>query len=155
MKENRSFNIFNNDFRDFIQSLNEADVDYLVVGGYSVILYGYHRATGDMDIWVNPTAENFKKLMVAFSQFGLPTTAITKEVFTNADQQDVFTFGRPPMAIDILTKVKGLNFEESSQNAETFNMEGLSIRVIHLNDLKTAKKSAGRHKDLDDLENLP
>jgi len=53
-------NIFNQDFQDFINSLNKFNVDYLLVGGYAVILRGYNRTTGDMDIWVNKTQENYK-----------------------------------------------------------------------------------------------
>ena len=48
-------NIFNQDFQDFILSLNQAKVRYLLVGGYSVVLHGYQRTTGDMDIWVDRT----------------------------------------------------------------------------------------------------
>ena len=59
-------NIFNNDFRDFI-ALNNNTVEYILVGGYSVILHGYVRTTGDMDIWVNKTEDNFRKLENAFS----------------------------------------------------------------------------------------
>ncbi|GAA0526299.1 hypothetical protein LX66_0460 [Chitinophaga japonensis] len=59
-------NIFNDDFRDFIQALNNHNVEYIVVGGYAVILHGYRRPTGDMDIWVNPTRENYEKLVKAF-----------------------------------------------------------------------------------------
>ena len=64
-------NIFKEDFRDFIQQLNNHDVRYILVGGYSVILHGYTRTTGDMDIWVDRTKENYKKLGHAFFEFGI------------------------------------------------------------------------------------
>ncbi|SHL65976.1 hypothetical protein SAMN05444266_104307 [Chitinophaga jiangningensis] len=63
--------IFNDDFRDFIQALNNHNVEYILVGGYAVILHGYRRVTGDMDIWVNRTKENYLKLAEAFMEFGL------------------------------------------------------------------------------------
>jgi hypothetical protein len=63
-------NIFTNDFRDFISSLNTHDVKYMLVGGYSVILHGYSRTTGDMDIWVQRTAENYKNIQKTFFYFG-------------------------------------------------------------------------------------
>jgi len=44
-------NIFNEDFRDFVNSFNNQNVDYLVVGGMAVILNGYIRSNGDMDVW--------------------------------------------------------------------------------------------------------
>jgi len=55
-------NIFNDDFRDFLKSLNNNKVNYILVGGYSVILHGYSRTTGDMDIWVERTKENYIKI---------------------------------------------------------------------------------------------
>jgi len=71
--------IFNPDFRDFLLSLSKVDVEYILVGGYAVILRGYSRSTGDMDIWVNKTEDNFEKLQLAFQDFGLPAEAINKK----------------------------------------------------------------------------
>ena len=68
-------NIFNEDFCDFIQSLNKFNVEYILVGGYAVIIRGYSRSTGDMDIWVNKTDENYQKLLSAITDFGLPIQA--------------------------------------------------------------------------------
>jgi hypothetical protein len=147
-------NILNEDFQDFIKALNSEKVRYILVGGYSVIVYGYHRTTGDMDIWVEPSHNNYNLLIKSFSKFGFPTNAITIENFLNTQDQDVFTFGRPPMAIDILTKVKGLEFTESYDLSEIYTINDIPVRVIHLNHLKQAKKAAGRYKDLDDLNNL-
>jgi len=73
-------NIFNDDFRDFIQALNNNEVEYLLVGGYAVILHGYRRVTGDMDIWVNRTKENYSRLTKAFLEFGLPVFGIQPNV---------------------------------------------------------------------------
>ncbi len=147
-------NILNEDFQDFIKCLNIEEVRYLLVGGYSVIIYGYRRTTGDIDIWVEPTKENFQLLLKAFSEFGLPTNAIAEENFLDNENQDVFTFGRPPIAIDILTKVKGIEFSDSFEKSEIHTLNDIPVRVINLNQLKAAKKAAGRYKDLDDLNNL-
>ena len=106
-------NIFDSDFRDFIQSLNDNEVDYLLVGGYAVILHGYRRTTGDLDIWVNRTKENYKKLSDAFYEFGLPLLDMTEDNFLNSKKIDVYSYGRPPVAIDILIEVKGCNFDEA------------------------------------------
>lgn len=146
--------VFYPDFVDFLRCLSEANVDSILVGGYAVVLHGHPRTTGDLDIWVEPTLANYAKLMKAFLAFGLPTHAIGKDEFLALEQQDVFTFGRPPVAIDILTKVKGLEFKEAFAHSEQLKMGTTVFRLLHLNDLKAAKRSAGRHKDLDDLENL-
>ena len=67
---------------------------------------------------------------------------------------DVFTFGTPPVAINIMVKLEGLNFDDAFQKAIYFEDDDLKIRTINRNDLITAKKNAGRAKDINDLENL-
>ena len=147
-------NIFNQDFRDFIQALNKFEIAYILVGGFSVILHGHSRVTGDMDIWINRTEENYNKLTKAFYEFGMSTFDMTKENFLHHPQWDVFHFGRKPVAIDIMTKVKGLDFDECFALATEFEEDGLKIRTLHFNHLIESKKQAGRLKDLDDIEQL-
>lgn len=86
-------NIFHDDFRDFIKALNSQQVEYILVGGYSVILYGYARTTGDIDIWVNPVSENYNKLVKSFQEFGMPLFDMTEKNFLHNKSLDVFTFG--------------------------------------------------------------
>lgn len=147
-------NIFNEDFRDFIDALNKQEVEYLLVGGYAVILHGYRRSTGDMDVWVNVTAENHKRLIKAYLAFGLPTADISEENFLRNDEMDVFTYGTPPVCIEILKKVNGCNFDEAYRISRLYNENGLQIRFVHLNTLIEAKTASGRYKDLDDIEKL-
>ncbi len=148
-------NIFNPDFQDFIQICNRCKVDYILVGGYLVILHGYQRTTGDIDIWVNVNSENYNRLMNAFAEFGLPTNAITQTSFLNTSENEVFSFGVSPVCIDIMTSVKGLSFDEAFNNARWYEIEdNLSVRGLSRSDLLKAKKASGRNKDLDDIENL-
>src|SRR5215211_7549694 len=128
-------NIFNDDFRDFIHALNKNDVQYILVGGYAVILHGYRRVTGDMDIWVNRTTDNYARIVKAFADFGLPLFDMTETKFLNPETADVFSYGRPPVCIDIITKLKGVEFNQAFSQAQIFNEEGLMIRFIHLNNL--------------------
>jgi hypothetical protein len=129
-------------------------VKYILVGGYSVILHGYSRTTGDMDIWVERSIENYTKIKKAFQQFGMPVFDMTLENFLSHPNWDVFTFGTPPVAIDLMVQLKGLDFERSFENAIVFEDDELKIRTIHKNDLIIAKQSANRPKDQDDLLNL-
>ena len=147
-------NIFHEDFRDFINALNEAEVRYILVGGYSVVLHGYSRTTGDMDLWMERTSENYKRITKAFRIFGMPLFDMTESNFLSHPIWDVFTFGTPPVAIDIMVKIEGLNFEEVFKKAVYFEDDELKIRTINRNDLIAAKKIAGRAKDINDLENL-
>lgn len=147
-------NIFNDDFREFIEALNNHNVDYILVGGYSVILRGYSRVTGDMDIWVSRTEINYAKLLNAFQEYRMPIFDMTKENFLTHAEWDVFKFGREPVSIDIMTKIKGLEFDQSFDLSIIIEVEGIKIRTLHLDDLIKAKKASGRFKDLDDIEQL-
>jgi hypothetical protein len=146
--------LFNPDFLDFIQTLNKNNVEYMLVGGYAVILYGYNRPTGDMDVWVKRSPGNYQRLRKAFLEFGLPMFDISEEKFLNTEQNDVFTFGRPPTCIEILTNLKGVDFDEAYQEMKVFEEEDIRINFIHLNHLLASKKAAGRYRDLDDVEKL-
>jgi len=146
--------IFNEDFQDFLKALGNQQVEYVLVGGYSVILHGYFRTTGDLDVWVNRTIENYRKLKRAFSEFGMPVFDMTQANFLDNPAFDVFTFGRPPVSIDVITSIKGLSFETSFERAALVDVEGINVRLIHFQDLLTAKRAAGRPRDLNDLENL-
>jgi len=147
--------LFSQDFRDFLQALNDKEVEYILVGGFAVILHGYQRVTGDMDIWVNRTDSNYSRIVEAFNQFGMPVFDMTRENFLHEKKPDVFIFGRRPNAIDIMLQVKGLRFSECFEIAKWFEDDGLKIKVLHINHLRQAKKEAGRFKDFDDLEHLP
>lgn len=147
-------NLFNDDFKDFINALNTFEVEYILIGGYSVILHGYSRTTGDLDIWVNRTEVNYRKMEKAFNLFGIPADAIGINRFLNHNDYDVFSFGRSPVSIDIVTEIQGVEFEEAYKAIEKIDVQGLEVNLIHINHLKQTKKATGRFKDLDDLENL-
>lgn len=147
-------NIFNTDFREFLLALNTNKVRYILVGGYSVILHGYPRTTGDMDLWVERSSENYSKLKKAFESFGMPVFDMSEENFLHHPIWDVFTFGIPPVAIDLMVKLEGLEFASVYSRAVSFNEDGLEIKTIHKNDLIAAKRISGRPKDVDDLQHL-
>jgi hypothetical protein len=144
---------FNEDFKDFIRALNNQQVDYILVGGMAVILHGYVRTTGDMDVWVNRTKENYLLIVKAFRQFGMPVFDMTEERFLSNDF-DVWMFGVEPVKIELMTAVKGLEFEEAYKMSQLHDEDGMSVRYLHINSLIEAKKAAGRYKDLDDINQL-
>ena len=145
--------ILKSDFIDFLNALNNCNVEYIVVGGYAVIAHGYHRTTRDIDIWVNKSKKNYLSLRKAFAIFGMPVFDMTEDAFLN-EEFDVFSFGRTPLQIDIITELKNAHFREAFSNSVIKEMDGIKIRFLHLNDLIAAKKAAGRHRDLDDIEKL-
>ena len=140
------------EFKEFAKLLNDQKVEYLLVGGYAVVFYGYVRYTGDIDFWINPTKVNAKRLVEVLDQFGFGSLKLTIEDFTKDDQ--IIQLGYPPNRIDIITSVTGLVFSDCYPKKKSFSIENIEIQTISLEDLKKNKKASGRYKDLDDLENL-
>ncbi len=95
-------NLFNADFQDFLRAFRLHDVRYVLVGGYSVILHGYSRTTGHLDLWVEKSAENYARLTQAFADFGMPVFDMTAHNFLDNPAMDVFTFGRPLLPLILL-----------------------------------------------------
>ena len=147
-------NIFNSDFQEFLFALNKNEVNYVLVGGYSVIYHGFPITTGDLDLFVEVSKSNYHKLAQAFEQFQMPIFDMTEDSFLNQTQINVYTFGRPPVCIEILKEISGFTFQEIYNNALNTVFEEIPMKVIHLDDLKRNKKISGRAKDLNDLENL-
>jgi hypothetical protein len=83
--------------------------------------------------------ENYSQLSHAFAEFGLPLFDMTESKFLDTDAADVFSYGRPPVSIDIITKLKGVEFDNAFPKAQFFNEEGLEIRFLHLNNLTSGE----------------
>ncbi len=91
---------------------------------------------------------------MAFEEFRLPVFDMSENAFMDKNKFDVFRFGRPPVAIDIITDLKGMNFEKCFKNAVQNDFEGVKIRYLNYNDLIDAKRASGRPKDINDIDNL-
>jgi SPX domain protein involved in polyphosphate accumulation len=144
-------NLFNNDFLDFLKLLEKHDVDFLLVGGYAVILHGYTRSTGDLDLWVKKSSDNYNNLKKAYTDFGAP---IFSEEDFESEKLDVWGIGVEPRKIEILTHVDGLLFNESKKNCKMLELEKLKVPYIDFDDLIKNKLATGRYKDLADVEQL-
>ena len=141
------------DFRDFLKLLEDESVSYLLVGGYAVGYYGFPRATADMDVWIAIDPQNAQRTVEALEKFGVRTSELTPELFR--EKGKVIRMGLPPMRLEIQTDISGVDFADCYARRNRVNVEGLYVNLISLEDLKTNKKAAGRHKDLEDLEHLP
>ena len=139
------------DFKDFLKLLNHHNVEYLLIGGYAVGYYGYPRATADMDVWIALSRENAKNIKQVLFDFGMVSDDVTEELFLS---DNIVRMGLPPMRIEVLTKIDGVEFKECYKNKNIVQIDGLEIPLISLEDLKTNKKASGRYKDLNDLEHL-
>ena len=140
------------DFREFLQSLSDNGVRYLVVGGYAVAFHGHPRYTKDLDIWLQPDAENATKVVAALEQFGFGSLDLTPHDFTAADQ--IIQLGYPPNRIGLLTTLPGITFDECYDARVVVEVDSLAVCFIDLDNLRTNKRASGRYQDLADLENL-
>lgn len=141
------------DFKDFLRLLNDNHVEYLLIGGYAVGYHGYPRATADMDIWVAVSPENAGRLVRVFNAFGMTDPNLTAELFL--DMGKIVRMGLPPMRIEVLTEIDGVDFATCYQRRISDTVDGVPADLISYSDLVRNKEQAGRHKDLDDLEHLP
>jgi hypothetical protein len=142
----------NSDFKELLQSLHECEVRYLVAGGYAVIHHSQPRYTKDIDIWLEPTPENARKLMRAFRIFGIPMIGVTQEDFATPGTQ--FNLGVAPCQIDFLTSIPGLEFAPAWENKVTSQEHDFPIHYLGKADLIRAKQTAGRLQDLADIEEI-
>jgi predicted nucleotidyltransferase len=141
------------EFREFLESLNSNRVEYLLLGGYSVIFYGYTRSTGDIDFWIGVDRKNAARVSKALVDYGFDAEHVSPSIFLR--KKKVFRIGVAPLQIDILTDVSGLDFPKCYPRRKVARIDGIKVDIIALKDLKKNKRASGRHKDLDDLENLP
>ncbi len=142
------------DFTDLLIELCEADAEFLLVGGWAVILYGHVRATDDMDVFVRPSHENSQRVFVALEAFGAPLQAHAVAAEHFASEGAAYRFGIAPLKIEVLTKISGVSFDEALRGSKTFDLDGYRIPYIGKSALIANKKSAGRLKDLADVEEL-
>lgn len=142
------------DFKELLKSLNSNNVEYLLIGGYAVAVHGYVRATNDLDVWVQISRENAIRIERALREFGFTAAALTVDLFLTPNQ--IVRMGVPPIRIEILTSISGVEFEACYAECEMILIEeDLAVPVISLARLRENKASSGRTKDLADLENLP
>jgi hypothetical protein len=142
----------NPDFRDLFAALNAAGAEYLLVGGYALAVHAAPRYTRDLDVWVNPSAENALRVRAALERFGAPMEALAPGDL--ATPGIVFQIGVQPNRIDVLTAVDGVTFAEAwPERVETrYGDEG--VHVIGRRHLVQNKRASGRPQDLVDAELL-
>lgn len=140
------------DFRDFLKLLSDKKIEYLLIGGYAVVYYGYVRNTGDMDIWVRKTEQNAERAAEALEEFGYaPKTEVLP--YLN-EPYKILRMGMPPFRLEVSTGIDGVEFEECYARRTVFHIDDIPVDLISLDDLIQNKKASGRLKDLADVEEL-
>lgn len=144
---------FPEDFLDFIRALNAHAVEFMLVGGYAVGMYGHVRATADIDFFYRCTDENVKRLMRAMTMFGAPAELIDAQHL--AARNAVTQMGAPPIRIDLLSSISGVTFEQAATDVVRVEIAGETLPVIGIAALRANKQATKRRKDRDDLRHLP
>ena len=144
--------MLNSDYKDMLQVLLDNGVKFLLVGAYAMGAHGYPRATGDIDIWVEPSADNSQRVYRALAAFGAPLHEIDEATFIQPGI--VFQIGIAPRRIDLMSAVSGVGFDEAYQHRQIVEIEGLPIPILSYDDLIKNKRATGRDKDRLDADRL-
>ena len=142
----------NQDFVDLLRAFVEHDVRFLIVGAYALGVHGRPRATGDLDIWVEPASDNAARVMQALKQFGAPLEQVTADDFSRPGI--VFQMGLPPFRIAVLTELSGLTFDEAWPGRTRASFGPVTVDVIGRDDFIKNKRATGRPRDLGDIDAL-
>jgi predicted nucleotidyltransferase len=142
----------NSDFKDLLRELNAAGVRYLIVGGYAVMVYTEPRYTKDLDIWIEPTESNARKLLAALVRFGVPIKGVGPSDFT--EPEVFFQIGVDPVRVDIMTSVPGLDFNPAWDRKLAVDFGGETAPVLSRADVLASKKATGRARDRRDVKRL-
>ncbi len=142
------------DFRELLTELLRAQVRFLVVGAHALAVHGVSRATGDLDVWIEPTAENAHRTWLALAAFGAPleTLGILESDFAVPDQ--VVQLGLPPYRVDLMTGLSGVSFGDSWAECVRHPFGGLLVPFLGRAAFVRNKRAAGRPRDLADLDAL-
>ena len=142
----------NSDFSDLLRTFNDRHVRYLVIGGYALVQYAEPRFTKDLDLWISTDRDNARAVFAALAEFGAPLNGMTEKDF--AEEGYFYQIGVPPLRIDILMGIPGLQFNEAWEHRNEFDFGDLPVPFISRADLITAKRAAGRPQDLLDADAL-
>jgi hypothetical protein len=141
------------DFEDFVKLLNQYGVEYMVVGGYALAFHGKPRHTGDLDIWIDISETNATRILQVLKDFGLTSLSFKKEDFLKPGY--VTQIGYPPLRIDILNSIDGVEFKKASKNGLRLEVgHDFVINYIGLRDFVKNKQATGRSQDLTDIQEI-
>jgi hypothetical protein len=144
--------IFDEEIIKFWKSLQDNNVQYIMVGGYATNLHGYQRFTGDLDIWIKDTLENRQLLRKAFKDCDMGDYPMIEYMQFLPGWTDFHL--NNGLRLDILIEMKGLEgytFDECLEMASVANIENVNVPFLHINQLIENKKIVNRPKDQIDV----
>ena len=140
------------DYEEFLELLNKHDVRYCIIGAFALAFHARPRYTKDMDILVEATTDNAKRLLVALGEFGFGALKLTTEDFST--KGNIIQLGYEPVRIDIITSIKGLEFADIWKNRIQGPYGKQTVSYIDRQNLIKSKKLSNRAQDKADLELL-
>ena len=140
------------DFKELLSIMEKYEVRYLIIGGYATMLYSEPRWTKDLDLWIALSPTNAKAVFDALKEFGAPLAGLTENDF--AEPGYFYQMGNPPLRVDIMMDIPGVDFEQAWQRRHTVNIDGTPAHFIAKEDLIASKLATGRPQDLRDVESL-
>jgi predicted nucleotidyltransferase len=142
------------DYEEFIAALNAHGARYLIVGAHAVAFHARPRATKDLDILLESTADNARKVLAALREFfGGADLGYTVEDLTAPDW--IIQLGVAPVRIDLLTDILGFSrFEDAWKNRVVGRFGSVATNYLGLEDLIRAKEAADRLQDRADVRVL-
>ncbi len=142
----------NSDFSDLLRLFSDNSVRYMVIGGYAFIQYAEPRYTKDLDLWISTDSANAQAVYSALLEFGAPLAGLTTADF--AEEGFFYQMGVPPIRVDVLMGLSGVEFDDAWQRRVEIDFDGLSVCFISKLDLLAAKRASGRPQDLLDADLL-
>jgi len=139
------------DFKEILSIFNEHEVRYLIVGAHAVMKYSEPRFTKDLDIWVEASTSNARKVFAALKDFGAPLEDVTESDFAS---EGFFQMGRPPVRIDILMTIEGVEFGEAWPNRKEGDFASVPVNFIGPEDLVANKTVSARPQDILDINSM-
>ena len=103
-----------------------------------------------MDIYVRPTPENSARVVKALEEFGFASAGLTADSFTEPNR--MLQIGVPPVRIDIMTTISGVNWDEAEAGRERGKCGDVDVAFIGKAQFIANKRASGRRKDLADIE---
>lgn len=144
----------NQDYHDILAALVAQGARFIVVGAHALAAHGYPRATVDLDLWIDPTPDNARRVWRALAEFGAPLDDLSIRESDLTRPDIVAQFGLPPNRLDILTGVTGLTFQPAWERRIERLLEGVTVPMLGLNELIENKRATGRERDRADLKGL-
>jgi hypothetical protein len=137
------------DWIEFLNALLSENTKFLLIGAHALAFHVEARLTEDLDVFVEPSPENARRVLAAVEKFGFG--GLIADSAELSEPGRVFMLGRKPWRIDILTGIDGILFEEAWASREPVNFHGVSLFIIGREALLKNKRASGRKKDLVDV----